>query len=43
MHLGKMWLVDFDSGKTQQVTFDSSDNISAIDVKMHGSRRKTIY
>ena len=34
---GKKWLVDFNAGKTQLVLFDQSNNIDAIDVKMHGS------
>ena len=31
------WLVDFNAGKTQLVSFDRSDNNSSIDVKMDGS------
>ena len=34
---GKKCLVDFNTGKTQLVSFDRSDNSSAIDVKMNGS------
>ena len=34
---GKMWLVDFNAGKTQLVSFDPSNNTGAIDVKMDGS------
>ena len=34
---GKKWLVDFNAGKTQLVSFDRSNNIGAIDVKMDGS------
>ena len=35
--LGKWkWLVDFNAGKTQLVSFDRSDNIGAINVKMDG-------
>ena len=35
---GKKWLVDFNSGKTQLVSFDwSNNNIGSIDVKMDGS------
>ena len=34
---GKKWLVDFNAGKTQLVSFDRSTNTSAIDVKMDGS------
>ena len=30
-------VVDFDAGKTQLVSFDWSNNIGAIDVKMGGS------
>ena len=31
---GRKWLVDFNAGKTQLVSFDSSNNTGAIDVKM---------
>ena len=34
---GKKWLVDFNAGKTQLVSFDRSNNAGAIDVKMDGS------
>ena len=34
---GKKWLVDFNAGKSQLVSFDRSNNIGAIDVKMDGS------
>ena len=34
---GKKWLVDFNAGKTQLVSFDQSNNIGAIDVKMDES------
>ena len=34
---GRKWLVDFNAGKTQLVSFDQSDNTGAIDVKMDGS------
>ena len=34
---GKKWLVDFNAGKTQLVSFDRSSNNSSIDVKMDGS------
>ena len=35
---GKKWLlVDFNAGKTQLVSFDQSNYIAAIDVKMNGS------
>ena len=32
----RKWLVDFNAGKTQLVSFDRSKNTSAIDVKMDG-------
>ena len=35
MDCGSKWLVDFNAGKTQLVSFDQSEN-SAIDVKMDG-------
>ena len=31
------WLVDFNSGKTQLVSFDQSNNTGAIDLKMDES------
>ena len=34
---GKKWLVDFNAGKTQLVSFDWSKNNGSIDVKMDGS------
>ena len=34
---GKKWLVDFNAGKTQLVSFDWSNNNDSIDVKMDGS------
>ena len=34
---GKKWLVDFNAGKTQLVSFDQSSNNGSIDVKMDGS------
>ena len=34
---GRKWLVDFNAGKTQLVSFDCSKNTGAIDVKMDGS------
>ena len=34
---GRKWLVDFNAGKTQLVSFDRSNNTGAIDVKMNGS------
>ena len=36
MDWGKKWLVDFNGGKTQLVSFDQSNN-GSIDVKMGGS------
>ena len=37
MDWGKKWLVDFNAGKTQLVSFDWSNNNGSIDVKMDGS------
>ena len=37
MDWGKKWLVDFNAGKTQLVSFDWSNNTGSIDVKMDGS------
>ena len=37
MDWGKKWLVDFNAGKTQLVSFNQSNNIGSIDVKMNGS------
>ena len=34
---GRKWLVDFNAGKTQLVSFDRSNNNGSIDVKMGGS------
>ena len=34
---GKKCLVDFNTGKTQVVSFDQSNNNGSIDVKMDGS------
>ena len=34
---GRKWLVDFNAGKTQLLSFDQSKNTGAIDVKMDGS------
>ena len=34
---GRKWLVDFNAGKTQLVSFDQSKNTGAIDVKMDES------
>ena len=36
MGWGRKWLVDFNAGKTQLVSFDWSNNTGAIDVKMNG-------
>ena len=33
---GRKWLVDFNARKIQLVSFDRSNNIGAIDVKMNG-------
>ena len=33
---GRKWLVDFNTGKTQLVSFDRSKNSGAIDVKWMG-------
>ena len=37
MDWGRKWLVDFNTGKTQLVSFDQSNNAGAIDVKIDGS------
>ena len=34
---GRKWLVDFNAGKTELVSFDRSNNTGTIDVKMDGS------
>ena len=41
----RKWLVDFNAGKTQLLSFNWSDNIGAIDVKIDGSdlEEKTIF
>ena len=36
MDWGKVWLVDFNAGKTQLVSFDQSNNTGATDVKIDG-------
>ena len=36
MDWGRKWLVDFNAGKTQLVSFERSKNTSALDVKMMG-------
>ena len=35
--LGRIWLVDFNVGKTQLVSFERPKNSGAIDVQMDGS------
>ena len=35
MDWGRTWLVDFNAGKTQLVSFDQSNKTGAIDVKMN--------
>ena len=37
MDWDRKWLVYFNAGKTQLVSFDRSDNTAAIDVKINGS------
>ena len=37
MDLGKKWLVDFNAGKTQLVSFDWSYDNGSIDLKVDGS------
>ena len=37
MERGRKWLVNFNAGKTQLVSFDQANNTGAIDVKMDGS------
>ena len=37
MDRDRKWLIDFNAGKTQLVSFDWSDNTGAIDVKMNRS------
>ena len=37
MDWGKKWLVHFNAGKTQLVSFDQSNKYSSIDLKMDGS------
>ena len=36
MDWDRKWLVDFNAGKTQLVSFDRSHNTGAIDMKMDG-------
>ena len=42
MDWGRKWLVDFNAGKTQLVSFDRSNNTGATDVKMDESASKKI-
>ena len=37
MDCSKKWLLDFNAGKPQLVSFDWSNNNSSIDMKMDGS------
>ena len=37
MDWGRKWLVDFNARKNQLVSFDRSNNIGAVDVKLDGS------
>ena len=37
VHCGRKWLVDFNAGKSQLVSFDRSNNTGAIDVKINDS------
>ena len=37
MEWGRKWLVDFNAGKTQLVSFDWFNKTGVIDVKMDGS------
>ena len=37
MDWGRKWLVDFNFGKTQLVSFDQSNNTGTIDMKMDGT------
>ena len=37
MDQDKKWLVDFNAGKIQLVSFNQSNNVGSIDVKMDGS------
>ena len=37
MEWGSKWLVDFNTGKTELLLFDQSNNTGATDVKIHGS------
>ena len=37
MDRGRKWLVDFNAGKAQPVSFDQSNNTGVTDVEMDGS------
>ena len=37
LYWGRTWLVDFNAGKTQLVSFDRFNNTGTIDMKMDGS------
>ena len=37
MDWGRKWLVDFNAGKIQLISFDRTKNTGAINVKIHGS------
>ena len=37
MDWGRKWLVDFNAGKTQLVSYNRSKNTGAIDIKIDGS------
>ena len=37
MDYSRKWLIDFNPGKTQLVSFDQSNNAVAVDAKMDGS------
>ena len=37
MDWGKKWLVDFNAGKIQLISFEQSNNNGSINVKIHGS------
>ena len=37
MDWGRKWFADFNTGKTQLISFDRSNNSAAIAVKMNGS------
>ena len=37
MGWGRKWLVGFNAGKSELVSFDQSNNTGAIDVKVDGS------